>query len=312
MTKKAKHLFLTIATLLLIGCGTDLPTPTSQSDSLTTAQAIACTFSIPINEVPDPSPGDTVYLVPQIEENTLGWTFSWRAEPDVLLDDDIVSATLIVPNDVSQIEVDLEAVNAEGCPGVGSLLITVAQPTSAATEAVATENGTESVATLVPTEEATLQPTAVPTDTRAPSPEPTQAPTATETSTSEPLPTSPPQPTATSISPPIITDLELLPSGAVVVRWIWNGQLTPTQNFAVRFWSERDPRPEARFSITWTKENQYAFSVNNVDYPIGTYFVNVAVMEGPSNGVHTEVTRSEDRPLFVDAPDPTTTPPPLP
>ncbi|WP_420645738.1 hypothetical protein [Candidatus Leptofilum sp.] len=307
MTKKAKYLFLVMAAIIMVGCGSNSPTPTTRSNSASASQAVACAFSIPIAEVDAPVPGEKVYLVPEIEENTMGWTFSWQSEPDVLLDDESVSTSLIVPNDTSKIEVELEAINAEGCVGTGSVSITVDLPTVAATK-----DDPELTPTLMPTEESTPEPTAVSTDT--PSPEPTQAPTSTETATKEPSPTPLPEPTATAtpIPAPIITYLEFLPGGAVVVHWNWNEQLAPTQFFAVRFWSENDPRPEARFSITWTKDFQHEFSVSNVDYPIGTYLINVAVMEGPSNGVHTEIIRSQDKPLFVDAPDPTTTPPPLP
>jgi hypothetical protein len=111
---------------------------------------------------------------------------------------------------------------------------------------------------------------------------------------------------------PVITDLQFLPGGAVRVAWTWDGRLAATQNFAVRFWSERDPRPEARFSITWTKDYDYQFEVNNTDFPLGTYYINVAVMEGPSHGYHYELTKSIDRSIVLAPPPATELPPPSP
>ncbi len=295
MTKKAKYLFLIMAILFLDGCGNGSSTLTSQSNSETMVEAVACAFSIPINsDVTFPGPGDMVYLIPAVDENTFGWTFRWQSDPDILLDDDMISASLIVPNDTPEIEVDLEASTAEGCVGTGSLLIPVDLPI-----VEATEESTESTASPAATEAVTVVPTAVPTDDPTPTPEPTEAPTAT--ATDEPTPTDLPVPTATPtpISAPIITQLQFLPGGAVYVAWTWDGELSPTQNFAVRFWSESDPRPEARFSITWTKEMAYQFGVNNIDYPVGTYLINVAVMEGSSEGTHYAVAESTNEPLFV-------------
>lgn len=319
MTKKAKYLFLIISIFFLVGCSLSSPISATETASETTSEMVSgtdlCDFSIPItSDVPAPKPGDTVYLIAEVDSNTFGWTFHWQAEPAILLEDDSVSSSLIVPNGVIQIEVEVEAIDADGCVGSGDLLILVDVPTVEATEGNEEVTATAVViseATPMPTPMPTLTPTAVPTEP-TPTEESTEVPTATATATSEPLPTLPPAPTATPISTPYITYLELLPGGTVVLHWSWDGTLTDTQNFAVRFWSQQDPRPDARYSITWTKGFDYQFTVNNVDFPIGTYLINVAVMEGPSEGIHTEVVRSDDRPLFVDAPPPPPTPPPLP
>lgn len=186
------------------------------------------------------------------------------------------------------------------------------EPETAGATAAAEEEVAETANTAVPT--STLPPTAKPTneavveETAVSSPIP--APTATATQSA--APTSPPAPTNTprpEYNDPIITNLQFLPGGAVSLAWTWDGQLSATQNFAVRFWSEADPRPEARFSITWTKDHHYQFEVNNIDYPMGTYFINVAVMEGPSDGIHYALAESENRSVFVEEIQPTDEPP---
>jgi hypothetical protein len=308
MTRKVKYLFLTIATLLLAACYRE-PDSTPTAAATEIVSEVECTIPITINDVINPSPGDRVYLSPDLE-NSFGWTFNWQSEPPILIETDQFSASLIVPNGIPQISVTLEAVDDEGCVGSGSLLIHVSGSIVAAVEAGSVVEAPPPTATA--TAAATAAGTAVPTDTPSPIPDPTLTATATSVPSETPPPTAARQPTAVPISNPVITNVDYLPGGAVIIAWHWDGQLSPTQNFAVRFWSENDPRPEARFSITWTKENRHEFSVNNVDFPIGTYLINVAVMEGPSDGIHTELVRSEDRHLFVDPPPPTTTPPPLP
>lgn len=166
--------------------------------------------------------------------------------------------------------------------------------------------------------------TAVPTATPTPTTKPTNEPVVEETAVSSPIPaptatatqsaapTSPPAPTNTprpEYNDPIITELEFLPGGAIYLTWNWDGHLSATQNFAVRFWSEADPRPEARFSITWTKDHSYQFAINNIEYPEGTYFINVAVMEGPSDGIHYALAESDNRSVFVEEIPPTDEPP---
>lgn len=312
MTKKAKYLFLIIATLFLVACGgNQVATPTIGTTP--NASNGKCTFPVKIQEPanPNPAPGDTVYLLPEVAGNAFGFEVAWEADTAVLADRDQYSATLVVPNGVQQIKVNLKMTNQEGCEGEDLLIINVDVPIVAGAVA-----GTVATAEPTPTATqamtATAEPTAIVTHPPQATPEPTATLTPTATATRKPVLVATAEPTAVSLDKPIITYLEFLPGGAVIVHWAWTGQLSPTQNFAVRFWSQNDPRPEARFSITWTKEFAYEFSVNNVDFPIGTYLVNVAVMEGPSDGVHTEVVRSDDRPLFVDAPSPTTVPPPLP
>ena len=304
MTKKAKHLFLIIVILLLVACdGTSKTTPTlAVTESVSVSE---CTFDIEIHEVPDPSPGDKVYLFPNLD-NSFGLTFQWQADPPILLGDDPFSPFLIVPNDAHQISVELVAINDEGCRGEDSLVINVAVPVVAEAEtSTAVESEPTSTAT---TAEVALEATAVSTNTPAPTPEPTMTPTTMPTPTVQPVTTVTPEVTAVprpQYSAPVITQLEFLPGGAVVVAWAWDGELTPTQNFAVRFWSEADDRPEARYSITWTKDFHYQFNVDNTDFPKGTYLLNVAVMEGPSDGVHYAIVESENKSVFVEAIPPT-------
>jgi hypothetical protein len=127
--------------------------------------------------------------------------------------------------------------------------------------------------------------------------------------TAVPITTTPPSPIDEgSIPKPIITYLEVLPGGALTVSWQWEKELAPGQSFAVRFWPQADPRPEARFSITWTEQFTYQFSVDNETYPPGQYYINVAVMNGSSDGVHSEYVVSEDMLIPVSAPPPTKPP----
>lgn len=309
MTKKAKHLFLIIVVLLLAACdGMSLPAPTAAVAE--SASVSKCTFDIAIHEVPDPSPGEKVYLFPDLE-NSFGLTFYWQADPPILLGDDQFSPFLIVPNDAHQIYVNLEAINDEGCIAKDSLVINVA--VSVVAEAgIDTAVESESTPTVTEVIEAVLEITAEFTHTPLPSPEPTVTPTATPSPTNKPTPTTTPEATAVprpQYSAPVITQLEFLPGGAVIVAWTWDGELSPTQNFAVRFWSEEDHRPEARYSITWTKDLHYQFSVDNTDFPKGTYLLNVAVMEGPSDGIHYAIVESENEPVFVADIPPTALPP---
>lgn len=128
--------------------------------------------------------------------------------------------------------------------------------------------------------------------------------------TPEPTPTWTPIPTSTpfpAMLTPVITHLEILPGGALIISWIWEGTLDVDQNFAVRLWSRTDPRPEARYSITWTKETSYEFSIYS--YPPGEYLMNVAVMEGPSSGEHIELVRSQDVLVYIPPVEPTLPPP---
>lgn len=308
MTKKAKYLFLTVATLFLTACeGLSNVTPSATAAGI--ASTNECTFTIDINEVPDPFPGKTVYLIPQVD-NAFGWSFNWQVDsPQDLIelqDSDTLSPSFIVPENVGQISISLEAKNVEGCIGEGAVLINVAAPVVVEAEtSVVMEDKPTPTATHVKT--ATPEPTAVPTETSTatPTPEPTTAPTSTATPTRQATLVAVQEPTAVPLAKPIITRLEFLPGGAVYVEWSWEGVLGPTENFAVRFWSVDDPRPEAKHSITWSRDYSYQFEVDNVKFPIGTYYVNVAVMEGPSEGYHYELVRSIDMSVVVDAPPPT-------
>ncbi|MCA9944210.1 MAG: hypothetical protein KC449_12050 [Anaerolineales bacterium] len=100
-----------------------------------------------------------------------------------------------------------------------------------------------------------------------------------------------------SLTTPEITYYEILPGLALTLSWDWDDELSSDQNFAIRFWSKDDPRPEARYSITWTKEKSYQFSISG--YPPGEYYMNVAVMVGPSVGEHYEVVRSQDVLVYI-------------
>ncbi|WP_420645042.1 hypothetical protein [Candidatus Leptofilum sp.] len=74
-----------------------------------------CLISAPIRSVDNPSPGDTVFLVPEIDNNVFGWTFDWQSDPPILLETDTFSPRLIVPSNLTQIEVSLKVTNSEGC-----------------------------------------------------------------------------------------------------------------------------------------------------------------------------------------------------
>lgn len=152
-------------------------------------------------------------------------------------------------------------------------------------------------------------PTPMPTDTptTVPSATPTSADTAVPANT--PPPTSPPMPTTTPRpSVPEIIVVEARPGGAIYIVWSYEGQLNSSQNFAVRFWSEEDPSADARYSITWTKDLSYQFDVDYTRFPPGTYYVNIAVMEGSSDGFHYAVAESENVRIFVDRIEPTQSP----
>lgn len=104
--------------------------------------------------------------------------------------------------------------------------------------------------------------------------------------------------------------LQIEPGGAFTVCWNWGGVLGADNNFAIRFWNKNSTQPEARFSITWTKEKCYKFQVENDKYPQGDYYLNVAVMEGQSDGVHSVVVESDPILINVPAIQPTLPPPP--
>lgn len=145
------------------------------------------------------------------------------------------------------------------------------------------------------------QVTLTPTATTTPMPTPTATPQ---------LPTIPP----VTLSPePVIVSKTLEPGGGFKVCWTWENELANDQSFAVRFWNKDDTRPKARYSITWTDSDYcYRFQVGNQQYPPGFYWLNVAVMQGKSDGDHYEVVVSQSELVEIPPIPPTLPPPPPP
>lgn len=263
------------------------------------------------------TPGDVLELEANMASIRLD--YDWAAEPESYTSNFTNpgehTTSFPVPDKAGVIQIHLTVTNSLGCQEEDFVEVTVVDPEEEEGDAVelvamaspasaATSTPTDLPrATAEPTQEATLEPTEEPTKAPTVTSEPTESPTPTKTATSAPLPTA-----IAEVNAPIITYLEFLPGGAVKLAWTWDGVLSPTQNFAVRFWSQDDPRPEARFSITWTKGFAYEFGVTSADFPIGTYLINVAVMEGPSEGYHYELARSEDLALFINPLPPPPTP----
>ena len=125
-----------------------------------------------------------------------------------------------------------------------------------------------------------------------------------------PTPTPIPPTSTPTFSAPTITRLELLPGGQLVVCWSWDGFLGD-KNYAIRFWRLDDLDPNSRHSITWTQDTCFdGLTINNSRFPEGNYYLNIAVMEGPSDGNHWAIVESE--PYLVSIPNiqPIDVPPP--
>ena len=305
MTKNSKRLVWVITFLLLAACACASADPLAPV-AINEAEGCELDLAIVAPDSDSFQSGDVLQL--SANKISADLSYTWSTEPKQFTgnffeqqDEEI---KFRVPDYAGTLTFWLHVAISETCEETAVHPIEINPPVS--TESgVAEDTAVTPKSTLAPTHTAT--PTSTPEPTVAPTEEPTPQPSLTPEPTATPTSTSVPQPTPTPVpqlNMPVITDLEFVPGGAVHIAWTWDGKLSPTQNFAVRFWSENDPRPEARFSITWTKEYGYQFSVNNTQFPIGTYKINVAVMEGTSEGEHHEVVRSEDRSLFVNAPPP--------
>lgn len=301
MTTKTKKLVWAILIILLAACSGDdsFVDPTSVSFGSVGNCNLGVEIDGPENRLF--TPGDEIELRASKKSNS--WDLLWSTKPlefsgnfSSVYDAETI---FITPNLIGPIDILLVVSAGADCQKTYTFSIVVV----ASSELGQTVE--ETVPTYTPLPIATPVPTPEPIET--PTIEPSPTPEPTETATLSPMPTISQTSTATPspyYNAPVITYLELLPGGAVRVEWSWDGQLSPAQNFAVRFWSVNDPRPEARFSITWAREYSYQFSVDNTRYPIGTYYVNIAVMEGPSEGIHYELSRSIDVPIDVVAPEP--------
>ena len=106
-------------------------------------------------------------------------------------------------------------------------------------------------------------------------------------------------PTSSSIPDPIITNLEISPDGLINVEWRWEDKLDSNQNFTLRMWPVNDLMPDTSFSIIWTKETSYQFNINDGNYESGMYSMIVSVVEGSSDGEHTEISSSRQRMIEI-------------
>lgn len=275
---KTKIIFLLILGLLVTACGArggDSDTePTLVADA-------ACNLQVGIADVDEAAPGETIYTA--LEKTGFGWEYRWSSTPaDILSNSDLSSTSFIMPDNEDMVTISVEVTDSKGCTAQDTIeinLVTLPTPSPSATS------------TPQPTETPTPTASRPPTATSTPLPTDTMTPTPTNTPVTLP-PTQPP------LAAPVITDYEILPGGdALILAWEWAGALAPDQHFAVRFWSKDDPRPEARYSITWTTAHSYEFSI--AGFSPGEYLMNVAIMRGPSNGEHYEIIRSMDVQVYV-------------
>ena len=273
--------------------------------------AASCSSSVQIYDLDSAAPGETVFLT--LTKTGFGWDYSWSTTAGNFDDPHASSTAFTAPDDEKTVTVTVEVEDEQGCAYTDKIEIEVMK---AEAEGDDETDEQETAVAEAPTATITVEATPMHTDTPAPTvepsatPEPSPLPAPTETPTEAPSATKPPLPTSTPqpvLVNPVIIHHEILPGSALTLAWDWEDELGPDQNFAVRFWSKADPRPEARYSITWTKERMYQFSV--AGYPAGEYYMNVAVMIGPSVGEHFEVVRSQDVLVYV-PPIPTTLPPP--
>jgi len=314
MTKRSKKLVWEITFLLFIAFIVNACASADQLPSETVSKTENCGLELAIM-APDRAdfrPGRRLEL--SANKISADLKYTWSTDPAQFTENFSVQQTqqlnevmFTVPNFDGILTIKLHVEVSGHCEETAVLEI---EMESSATQLAEKNTAVETEATNTPTRTAT--PTSTPTLAATPTVELSPTPELTASSTTTPQPTLSLQSTTEPITSPVITRLEVLPGGAILVEWYWDGELSPTQNFAVRFWSANDPRPEARYSITWTKELSYEFGINNVDYPIGTYYVNVAVMEGSSQGVHYALAESNNKQIAVEAPPPTAPPPSLP
>ncbi len=97
-----------------------------------------------------------------------------------------------------------------------------------------------------------------------------------------------------SIDVPVIIRLEVISGDTLVVEWSWSGTLDADQFFAVRLWRVDNPDPTSHNSLIWQKEIVYQLKINNVEFPPGDYYLNIAVVEGPSYDNHRTIVKTED------------------
>ncbi|MCA9918403.1 MAG: hypothetical protein KC445_10655 [Anaerolineales bacterium] len=263
-------------------------TPRSPNTAIPSREAVVCQkdvyiFAAKTNVLPD----ETVILSATASGRSL--EYEWVADRGWFKTTDVPIVQYTAPSEPGDVTITVTAREADCAdPTTAEIELKVLEPTVVATQVVEETSSPEGIPTLTATA------------TRMATTTETVSPTATLIATAVPRP---------EYNAPVITQLEFLPGGAVYIVWVWDGELTDTQNFAVRFWSEADQRPEARFSITWTKEHSYQFGVNNIDFPEGTYLINVAVMEGPSEGYHYALAESTNERVFVTEIKPTEKPP---
>ena len=231
------------------------------------------------------------------------WEYSWSTTAGDFDEPNASSTEFTAPEDEKTVVVSVEVENDQGCVYTDEIEIAVMKSEDEvakepAVQETAVDEEPPATATIEPT--LTHTATATPTVESSATPEPSPLPEPTATLNVVLSTTNPPAATSTQQPPlvdPIITNYEILPGSALTLTWEWADHLDPDQNFAVRFWSVADPRPEARYSITWTKEQMYQFSI--AGFPGGEYYMNVAVMVGPSVGEHFEVVRSQDVQVYV-------------
>lgn len=312
MTQKFKKLVWAVPALLFITFACASP---ELDEAQTISESNNCGLNLAIE-----APEQVIYSDQEIQlsasKNGEALVYTWSVFPSEFLgnfsDQQENRILFTIPNFDGSVEINLRA-EVGNCVEKASLMIEIVLPTQ---EAISTDmpNGSNEenvtlspTSTLTATSEHTVEATLQPASTEvAATNTPTNVPTATLNLASSTTPM--PQPTSTQQpAKPVITYYEILPGSALALTWEWESELNLDQNYAVRFWSKTDSRPEARYSITWTKEHSYRFSVG--DYPPGEYYMNVAVMVGPSVGEHFEVVRSEDILIYVPPVEPTLPPP---
>lgn len=299
MPKQATHILLGLLVLFFAvsGC-TVITSPTPSAGECPTSVTISGAESaLVVNQALD-------LIATTDGGNNLNYSWAWFFAGELI---DTKSSARVTPVEPGEFEVSV-VLTAPGCNGGVSDSFQVVVAAAKLSEAEEIEPTPMSTPTPTDTPAAPMA-TITPSDTPE---KPTKTPTPTETAVAETFAageTNTPSSVA-AISKPLITHYELLPGNGLTVCWSWTGTLGPDNNFAVRFWRIDDPRPEARHSITWTTDNCHRFAVNNAQFPQGDYYLNVAVMTGPSDGIHREIIASENYEIHVPDISPTLQPPP--
>lgn len=283
--------FLFVVLFTSAACGTQVKNPPE------VAEVSNC--DIKISDVAQAAPGEIVFLA--VDKSGFGWKYRWSSTPaGILSNPGLSSVSFIMPNNEDVITISVDVINAQDCVAQNTVEINVVTPP-----------------TPSPTATNTPQPTETPTASRPPTQTPTVTSTPSPTDTMTPTPTNTPQtiaitlpPTQPPLAAPVITRLEVIPGDALIIEWTWSGTLKANQNFAVRLWRVDNPDPSAHNSLTWVKETSFQLKINNADFPPGNYFLNIAVVEGPSYDNHVVVIKTDDSEIFLPNIEPSPTPPP--